>query len=127
MIPRFYDATKGLVRYHGRPIGEYPLEELRRNIGVVPQKAVLFKGTIESNLRWGNENATLEEMEEIAQAEIENAKASIPLLEMGSRLGWEPSMEYIGTPDRILWKEKIIQYILNGEVKWYKEAVKYDL
>ena len=70
---------------------------------------------------------TLEEMEEIAKAEIENAKASIPLLEVDSRLGWEPSMEYIGTPDRILWKEKIMQYILNGEVKWYKEAVKYDL
>lgn len=70
---------------------------------------------------------TLEEMEEIAKAEIENAKASIPLLEVDSRLGWEPSMEYIGTPDRILWKEKIMQYILNGEVKWYKESVKHDL
>ena len=68
MIPRFYDATKGVVRYHGRPIGEYKMEELRQKIGVVPQKAVLFKGTIESNLRWGNENATKEEMEEALAA-----------------------------------------------------------
>ena len=64
LIPRFYDATKGMIRYRGRSIGEYPIEELRQKIGVVPQKAVLFKGTIESNLRWGNENAAKEEMEE---------------------------------------------------------------
>lgn len=64
LIPRFYDVTKGELRYHGRPIGEYSLEELRERIGVVPQKAVLFKGTIESNLRWGNENASLEDLQE---------------------------------------------------------------
>lgn len=64
LIPRFYDVTGGELRYHGRPIADYSLEELRGRIGVVPQRAVLFKGTIESNLRWGNENATLEDMEE---------------------------------------------------------------
>lgn len=64
LIPRFYDATKGEVRYHGRNISEYPLEELRKRIGVVPQKVVLFKGTIRSNLLWGNENASEEAMEE---------------------------------------------------------------
>ena len=64
MIPRFYDATKGTIRYHGKMIGEYPLEELRNRIGVVPQKAVLFKGTVESNLRWGNESASKEDLEE---------------------------------------------------------------
>lgn len=64
LIPRFYDATSGEVRFHGRPIGEYSLEELRRRIGVVPQKAVLFKGSIRSNLLWGKEDASQEEMEE---------------------------------------------------------------
>lgn len=64
LIPRFYDATKGIVRYHGKPIGEYNTEELRQRIGVVAQKAVLFKGTIKSNLQWGDEEASLEEMQE---------------------------------------------------------------
>lgn len=68
LIPRFYDATSGVVSYHGKPIGDYSLEELRGCIGVVPQKAVLFKGTIKSNLQWGKENATVEEMEEALAA-----------------------------------------------------------
>ena len=64
LIPRFYDVTRGLVRFHGRAIGEYDPEELRGRIGVVPQRAVLFKGTIKSNLQWGNEKASSEDMEE---------------------------------------------------------------
>ncbi len=68
LIPRFYDATSGLVRLYGKPISEYHLESLRERIGVVPQKAVLFKGTIKSNLLWGNENASLEDMEEALAA-----------------------------------------------------------
>ena len=79
LIPRFYDATRGMVRYHGKPIGEYPLEALRQKIGVVPQKAVLFKGTIESNLRWGNENASQEEMEEALR--VSQAKEFVDKLE----------------------------------------------
>lgn len=68
LIPRFYDATSGMIRYHGKPMEAYSLEELRRRIGVVPQKAVLFKGTIKSNLLWGNENASAEDMEEALEA-----------------------------------------------------------
>lgn len=64
LIPRFYDATSGEVRYHGKRIEEYPIEELRNHVCVVPQKAVLFKGTIRSNLLWGNEAASTEDMEE---------------------------------------------------------------
>ncbi len=64
LIPRFYDATKGTVRINGRDITEYGLETLRDMIGVVPQKAVLFKGTIRDNLLWGNENASNEDIEE---------------------------------------------------------------
>ena len=62
MIPRFYDATGGQVRVGGRDVREYSMEELREKIGVVPQKAVLFQGTIAQNLRWGKENATEEEL-----------------------------------------------------------------
>ena len=64
LIPRFYDATAGEVKVFGEAIKEYDVESLRSRIGVVLQKAVLFKGTIEENLRWGNENATKEELEE---------------------------------------------------------------
>ncbi len=62
MIPRFYDATKGEVRVFGKNVNEYTPEELREKIGIVPQKAVLFKGTIRSNLLWGKDNATDEEL-----------------------------------------------------------------
>lgn len=71
MIPRFYDATEGEVRVFGKNVKEYKTSELRDQIAVVPQKAVLFKGTIRSNLLWGKENATEEEMNralKVAQA-----------------------------------------------------------
>lgn len=71
MIPRFYDATQGSVRINGRDIKEYDIDTLRNMIGIVPQKAVLFKGTIRENLLWGNENASDLELEnalEISQA-----------------------------------------------------------
>lgn len=72
LIPRFYDATGGEVWIAGKKVEEYALEELRDKIGVVPQKAVLFKGDIEENLRWGREDATLQEIEEAL--EISQAK-----------------------------------------------------
>lgn len=71
LIPRFYDATEGAVLVNGKNVRTYETEELRSLIGIVPQKAVLFKGTVRSNLLWGNENATEEELWdalEIAQA-----------------------------------------------------------
>ena len=71
MIPRFYDATDGEVKVFGRNVREYELDDLREKISVVPQRAVLFKGTIRSNLLWGNENATEDELYralEISQA-----------------------------------------------------------
>ena len=72
LIPRFYDVSEGEVSVNGTPVKEWSAERLRERIGVVPQKAVLFRGTIRDNLRWGNENATEEEMYaalRIAQAE----------------------------------------------------------
>lgn len=62
LIPRFYDATDGEVLFEGRDVRSYEPDELRKNIGIVPQKALLFKGTIAENLRFGNENATEEEL-----------------------------------------------------------------
>ena len=66
LIPRFYDATEGRVLIDGIPAKDYPKDELRGKIGVVPQKALLFGGTIADNLRFGNENAGLDELEAAA-------------------------------------------------------------
>ena len=68
LIPRFYDVEKGSVKVDGRDVREYPLTQLRDKIGVVMQKAVLFKGTIRENLLWGNENASDEDLWEAIQA-----------------------------------------------------------
>ena len=62
LIPRFYDTTEGRVTVGGVNVRDIRREALRESIAVVPQKAVLFKGTIRSNLLWGNENATDEEL-----------------------------------------------------------------
>ncbi|MDF2803706.1 MAG: ATP-binding cassette, subfamily bacterial [Anaerocolumna sp.] len=64
LIPRFYDVTQGELLIQGKNIKEYNLAGLRNRIGIVMQKAVLFKGTIKDNLKWGNELATLEDIEE---------------------------------------------------------------
>lgn len=72
LIPRLADASEGSVLIDGRDVREYNVDDLRRNIGFVPQKNVLFSGTIASNLRMGDENATDEQLRkaaEIAQAE----------------------------------------------------------
>lgn len=67
LIPRFYDATDGQVYIDGISVKDYPLSQLREKIGIVPQKAVLFKGTIKDNLRWRKEDATIDEMKKAIQ------------------------------------------------------------
>ena len=62
LIPGFYPASEGAVRIEGTDIRRLPEEKLRNRVGIVPQKAVLFKGTIRSNLQWGKPDATEEEM-----------------------------------------------------------------
>ena len=62
LIPRFYDATQGAVEIGGVDVKDWPLDKLREKIGVVPQKAVLFQGTIRENLQWGKPGATEEEL-----------------------------------------------------------------
>ncbi len=77
LLPRFYAATQGRVLLKGRDVRGVPYEELRAKVGIVPQKAVLFEGTIRSNLLWGNENATDEElMEAVRLAQAEDVVAS---------------------------------------------------
>lgn len=71
LIPRLYDVTEGCVKVGGTDVREYDLEALRNEVAMVLQKNVLFSGTIKDNLRWGNKNATDEEMIEackLAQA-----------------------------------------------------------
>ncbi len=62
LIPGFYPATEGTIRLEGQDIRNIPAQELRRRVGVVPQRAVLFKGTVRSNLQWGKPDATDEEL-----------------------------------------------------------------
>lgn len=79
LIPRFYEATQGEVRIDGVNVKEYSLEQLRSKIGMVPQKAVLFTGTIADNIRWGNEHATDEEVARAASiAQAEEFIAKLP-------------------------------------------------
>lgn len=89
MIPRCYDATKGEIKIFGKNIKEYDTGNLRDHIGMVLQKAVLFKGTIADNLRWGKEDATEEEMDEalmISQAK-EFVDNKVGRLEFGIEQG----------------------------------------
>lgn len=72
LIPRFYDAVSGSVSVFGRPVSSWPLAELRARIGLVPQKAALFKGTIRENLQWadaGADDDALWQALSVAQAE----------------------------------------------------------
>ena len=68
LIPRFYDVSQGKVLVDGCDVKQYPLETLRKKIGLVPQKALLFMGTIRENLLWGNENATDEDIRQALTA-----------------------------------------------------------
>jgi ATP-binding cassette subfamily B multidrug efflux pump len=67
LIPRFYDATSGVVRVDGEDVTNIDPAVLREKIAIVPQKSVLFSGTILENIRWGNEDASMEEVEQAAK------------------------------------------------------------
>ncbi len=91
LIPRFYDAASGQVSLDGRDVRDYPLEKLREKIGVVPQKAVLFKGSLRENMQWGKKDASDEEIYralDIAQARefVDGKKKGLDLyIEQGGR------------------------------------------
>lgn len=85
LIPRFYDVSSGEVRIFGVPVQNYGMADLRERIGVVPQKAVLFKGTIRENMKWGNQKASDEEIMKaltIAQARevVEQKKGKLDFM-----------------------------------------------
>ncbi|MDD6039101.1 MAG: ABC transporter ATP-binding protein [bacterium] len=93
LIPRFYDATAGTVRVAGRDVKSYTKEELRDMVGIVLQKAVLFRGTIRDNLLWGNPNASDEKLWDalaVAQAKeiVEGKEAGLdePVAQGGRNL-----------------------------------------
>ena len=75
MIPRLYDVTSGAVRVAGHNVKSYELKALRDKVAMVLQKNVLFNGTVEENLKWGNENATYEEV--VAAAKVAHADGFI--------------------------------------------------
>ena len=79
LIPRFYDATKGNITLDGVDITKIPIKDLRDTIGFVPQKAVLFKGTIKDNIRFGKKDATDEEINEaLSVAQTEHFISKLP-------------------------------------------------
>lgn len=81
LLPRFYDVTDGAVSIDGVDVRDYPQQELRSKIGIVPQKAVLFSGSIRENMKWGREDATDEEINEAL--EIAQAKEFVDAKEGG--------------------------------------------
>ena len=91
LIPRFYDVTSGFIKVDGKDIKDYPLEELRGKIGTVLQKAVLFHGTIRENLKWGNPDATEEDLNRaitVAQAKefVDNKEGGLDFeIEQGGK------------------------------------------
>ena len=91
LIPRFYDVTSGFIKVDGKDVKDYPLEELRGKIGMVLQKAVLFHGTIRENLKWGNPDATEEDLNRaitVAQAKefIDNKEGRLDFeIEQGGK------------------------------------------
>ena len=79
LIPRFFDATEGTILIDGIDVKEWPLKELRKIIGLVPQQSILFTGSIEENLGWGDQAATEELLREAAnQAQIHDSIEQFP-------------------------------------------------
>lgn len=79
LIPRFYDVSQGEIFLGGINVKEYSLDALRNKIGIVPQQAVLFTGSIEDNIRWGKQNASLDEIIEAAKiAQAHEFVAQLP-------------------------------------------------
>ncbi len=79
LIPRFYDATGGAVLVNGADVKSYDIDALKKKVGIVPQKATLFCGSVRENMKWGKENATDEEIYEA----LEIAQAKDVVLEKG--------------------------------------------
>ena len=90
LIPRLYDVSEGSVKIGGRDVRELSLDELRGKIGIVLQESVLFSGTVEENLRWGDDDATIEQLD----AAVSDAQAAEFLKD--SKEGYESAVEQRG-------------------------------
>ncbi|MBQ5931334.1 MAG: hypothetical protein IIX00_03650 [Tidjanibacter sp.] len=66
-------------------------------------------------------------MEKLLLTEIENAKAALPLVDADSRLGWEPTMNYLGDREHIEWKIRQVQYVLEKEIVKLKKSIEFEL
>lgn len=75
LVPRFYDPTKGEITIDGKPMTDYKIESIRAKLGIVAQETILFNDTIESNIRMGNNNATIDQV--VAAAKVANAHSFI--------------------------------------------------
>lgn len=79
LIPRLFEVESGMIRIDGQDVRDIPLDSLRKRIGYVPQEAMLFSGSIESNIAWGKEDASLEEVMTAAQhAQIHDTVMKLP-------------------------------------------------
>lgn len=79
LIPRFFDVTEGTIKIDGLEVKDWPLKELRQVVGLVPQQSILFTGSIEENLGWGDSTATEELLKEAAkQAQIHHSIEQFP-------------------------------------------------
>lgn len=102
MIPRLYDTTTGQVRVGGKDVRDYDIESLRDQVSVVLQKNVLFSGTIKENLRWGNPNASDEEL--VAACKLAQADEFV----RASRMDMTPILN--GRHQRLWWSETASLY-----------------
>ncbi len=79
LIPRLYDVDKGIIRVDGKDLTDLSLKKLRKQIGYVPQEALLFSGSVKDNIAWGKEDATLEEIIQVAKdAQIHDTIDRLP-------------------------------------------------
>ncbi|GIQ68822.1 ABC transporter ATP-binding protein [Xylanibacillus composti] len=80
LIPRLYEPDAGIIRLDGKPLSDWSLESLRKQIGYVPQESLLFTGTVADNIRWGKEEATIDDIIEAAKhAQIHETISKLPL------------------------------------------------
>ena len=106
-------------------LGKYIKATVRTAIHA--KKFLVAKARLDASLDPKDMKKYIDEMEKIALDEIENAKLTIPLVKKNSRLGWEPSMDYLGDEEHILWKIRQVEYMLSSELSILKEGIKNNL
>ena len=88
---------------------------------------VVSKAKLDASTRPEDMQQFINDMERVANEEIQNAQSAIILVQKNSRLGWEPSMEYLGDEEHILWKIRQVEYMIENELKILKDGIKHNL